>query len=130
MKKEIKIPLIIITSIISVFLIFWIGIIIAWNWPVKTELRDVANEISPDGKYEAILQQVGDPGWPFGNTSLKITIKNAESNKNIEIIESSVADDGSNLFEKNWEVVWLDTSVNIILRGSEQKDVLHTIELE
>ncbi len=129
MKKQIKAIIIFVSVIISFFIVCWVGIVIAWNIPIHKEINNISTSVSPNGKYEAILQQVGDPDWPFGSTSLKVIIKNIETNKNIDVIESSVADDGSNLFEKNWEVVWYDTDVDIILKGSEQQDAIHTIQL-
>ena len=129
MKKQMKAIIIFVSVIISFFIVCWVGIVIAWNIPIHKEIKNISTSVSPNGKYEAILQQVGDPVWPFGSTSLKVVIKNIETNKNIDVIESSVSDDGSNLFDKNWEVVWYDTDVDIILKGSEQQDAIHTVQL-
>ncbi len=76
------------------------------------------------------FQMVGNPDWPFGSTTVKITIEETGSKKKLKVIDTSIQDDGGILREYNWDVVWQDDSVKIILKGSEQEDAVHTVMLK
>ena len=75
--------------------------------------------ISPDGKYKIVLNQVGDPGFPFGLVKARVVLTCGE--KKLETYDTEVWDDGANLAPHSWSVVWDDYSVTVIFRGSEQE---------
>ncbi len=127
MKKKIKIAVISVFSAVAIFTVASIGWFV-YNTEYKLTLA--GTEISPDGKFTATLQMVGCPDWPFGSTSVRITVKETESKKKLKVIDTSIDDDGANLREENWDVVWQNGSVTIILKGSEQKDAVHAVALQ
>lgn len=127
MKKKIIITVIAILSAVVIFIVASIG------WFVhdtEYKLTLAGTENSPDGKYAVTFQMVGNPDWPFGSTAVKVTVKGTDGNKIIKVIDTSIDDDGALLREKNWDVVWQDGSVKIILKGSEQEDAVHTVMLQ
>ena len=127
MKKKIKIAVISMLLAIAVFIAAYIG----WYvYETEYKLTLTATEISPDDKYTATLHMVGCPEWPFGDTTVRVTIKKKGSWKKTEVIEADIYDDGASLREDNWEVVWQDSSVTIILRGCEQRDEVYTVTLQ
>ena len=85
----------------------------------KYMLTNKGTEISPDGEYKIVFQQVGSPEWPLGSVSVKVTVKNNKSNKNIDVIKTSLNNDGSSFSKYNWDVVWHDEKVEITLEGAD-----------
>ena len=114
-------------SAIVIFIVAGIGWFI-YNTEYKLTLAGTEN--SPDGKYTVTFQMVGSPDWPFGSTTVKITVEEIGSKKTLKVIDTSIDDDGVKLREDNWDVVWQDDSVKIILKGSEQEDAVHTVMLQ
>lgn len=64
----------------------------------------IAKELSPDGKYIAILQTHGEP-VSFGPTPLRITVQTADGAV-LKQMDTSVAHDGCCLTASNWTVEW------------------------
>ena len=127
MKKKIKIAVISVLSAIAVFIAAFIG----WSvYETEYKLTKTATEISPDGKYTATLYMVGCPEWPFGDTTVRVTIKETESRKRLEAFEADISDDGRNLHEDNWQVNWQENSAEIVLKGCEQRDEIYTVTLQ
>lgn len=125
MKKRIIIALLVTAAIVGACCY---AVHTAWDWPVDEAEQEVAREFSPDGKFEAILQQNGEPCF-FGPTPLRIVIRETQSQHTVKMIDTHVKDDGARLSPHNWKVVWQESQVDIILKGSEQQDVLHTVFL-
>ena len=84
--------------------------------------------LSPDGTYELSFQQVGDPDWPFGYTHARLVLKNG---KRVIIKQSfDIADDGAKASINSWNVNWKDTSVEVVISGTEQDDVLYVLKFD
>ena len=65
--------------------------------------------------------QVGDPDWPFGYTHARLVLKNG---KRVIIKQTfDIADDGAKATINSWNVDWKDTSVEVVISGTEQDDV-------
>jgi hypothetical protein len=47
----------------------------SFTYTTRYKIHDVASYTSPDGKYELLFQQVGDPDWPFGHTHARLVLK-------------------------------------------------------
>ena len=86
---------------------------------------DVDTARSENGKYEAVLQAVGEPGWPFGSAPGRLLLK--EEGETISKTDIEIANDGGPVSEKNWRVIWGEDHVEIILSGGEQYDELVTM---
>lgn len=127
MKRKIKIAVVSALSAVIIFVVAGIG----WYvYETEYKLTQTATEISPDGKYTANLYMVGCPDWPFGDTTVRVTIKQTGSLKKLEVIEADISDDGRSLNKDNWQVIWQENSVEIILRGCEQRDEIYTVTLK
>lgn len=126
MKKRVIIAIISTLSTITMFIAVFIGWFV-YNNEYKLTLAGTEN--SPDGKYAVVFQMVGTPDWPFGSTTVKVTVEEANSKKKLKVIDTSISDDGGVLSEYNWDVLWQDGSVEIILKGSEQEDRIYTAML-
>ena len=100
----------------SLFVAFWGG---AFNFLFP---KEVATYHSPNGEYTLILEQMGDPAWPFGPTDVRLTLKNS-GGKMINRVSTQIHDDGSCASEHHISSVsWNDDGVVVILRGSEMQD--------
>ena len=124
MSKSGKIILIIF-SIIVAFIIGGYLLIAAllsglFNFMLPNE---IATYNSPDGEYSLVFEQMGDPGWPFGPTDVRLTLKNHDG-KIIERVSTQIFNDGAIASEYNMaSISWNDDTVIIVLRASEMKDM-------
>lgn len=86
----------------------------------RYKIHNIDSKSSPDGLHEIMLQQVGDPDFPFGYTHARIILKNESDT--ITKYKFDVANDGGNISENAWHVIWQDDYVEIIVVGEEQYD--------
>lgn len=116
MKKFIKISLWSVLTVIVVFGVFWLSYLYVTDY--KKTICDTS--VSPDGKYQLILEAVGEPDWPFGAASGRVVLKNGKTK--ISKIEFELKNDGANINSSCWKVIWYQDYAEIILSGSEQSD--------
>ena len=69
-----KFMLCIMGSLIALFVVFWCCI----SYTVNYKKITCDTSVSPDKKYEVILQAVGEPEWPFGSASGRLVLKEGE----------------------------------------------------
>lgn len=84
----------------------------------KNTSRDTS--ASPDGKYELMLIEIGEPAWPFGPASGRLVLN--EGDTEISQADFSLANDGCSISSNDWTVAWGDDHVEVILSGEEQFD--------
>ena len=82
---------------------------------------------SKEGTYEAVLQAVGDPAWPFGSAPGRLVLK--KDGRTLSKTDIEIANDGGRINDGNWKAAWRDDRVEITLSGQEQYDE-HTIMLK
>ena len=123
MSKAGKIILIIFSIIVALIIGGYLLIAALWNGSFNFMLpNEIATYNSPDGEYSLVFEQMGDPGWPFGPTDVRVTLKNHDG-KIIERVSTQVFNDGANASEYNIaSISWNDDAVIIVLRASEMKD--------
>ncbi len=83
---------------------------------------------SPDGEYLLALEQIGEPGFPFGPVKARVSLQ--KSGRVTEKHNTKVADDGASLGKHHWTVTWFDGYVEIVLDASEQKPEYIVFNLE
>ncbi len=84
----------------------------------KKTLRDTS--ISPNGKYELSLMEIGEPAWPFGPASGRLILN--EGDTQISETNFRLANDGCSISSNDWAVTWNEDHVEVILSGEEQYD--------
>ena len=77
---------------------------------------------SKEGTYEAVLQAVGDPAWPFGSAPGRLVLK--KDGRTLSKTDIEIANDGGRINDGNWKAAWRDDRVEITLSGQEQYDEL------
>ena len=123
MSKAGKIILIIFLIVVALIIGAWLFIGAIWNGAFNFLLpNEIATYHSPDGEYSLVFEQMGDPGWPFGPTDVRLTLKNHDG-KIIERVSTQVFNDGANASEYNIaSVSWNDDTVIVVLRACEMED--------
>lgn len=116
MKKTIQIALCVFCAVIIISLLLTVSVHYATN--CKKTLRDTS--VSPDGKYDLSLVEIGEPAWPFGAASGRL-ILNA-GNAIISQKDFELHNDGCQIGRDNWKVAWNENHVEVILSGEEQFD--------
>ena len=97
-------------------------------YDTRFKINPVDKSTSPEGTYELSFQQVGDPDWPFGYTHARLVLKNG---KYVIIKQTfNIANDGAKATINSWNVDWKDTSVEVIISGTEQADVLYVLKFD
>jgi hypothetical protein len=123
-NKTIKVVLIIVS--IAVILIIGALVFIGAIWSGVFNFlfpNEIATYHSPDGEYSLVFEQMGDPGWPFGPTDVRLTLKNHDG-KIIERVSTQVFNDGGSASEWNIAAIsWNDDAVIVFLRASEMEDM-------
>ncbi|MBE6718022.1 MAG: hypothetical protein E7574_02030 [Ruminococcaceae bacterium] len=123
MKKTIKIIAIIIASLVALYLL-WLGFFLLslrGTFDVFNR-KEISTYTNPDTHYVVVFEQIGDPDWPFGSTTVQLTLKNSKGKK-IDRIETRIANDGKQTTERNVkDVSWKDNEVIITLTAEEMSD--------
>ena len=84
----------------------------------RKTIRDTS--VSPDGKYELTLIEIGEPVWPFGPASGQLTLK--EGDNQINQADFELKNDGCSISSNCWTVAWMTDYVEVVLSGDEQFD--------
>ena len=92
----------------------------SFTYTTRYKIHDVASYTSPDGKYELLFQQVGDPDWPFGHTHARLVLKDEAGT--IAKHSFDIADDGANARSDLCQVTWKASQVEAVISGEEQND--------
>ncbi len=116
MKRIITIILCIASTLIVLILVFFLYILYMTNYKKST----CDTSISPDGKYELILQAIGEPDWPFGSASGRLILKKGKDK--ISETDFELHDDGGSISSDCWKVTWYGEYVEVVLSGEEQYD--------
>ena len=111
-----KFMLCIMGLLIALFVVFWCCI----SYTVNYKKITCDTSVSPDKKYEVILQAVGEPEWPFGSASGRLVLKEGEDK--ISQTDFELDNDGGSITSNCWKVTWYEDYVEVILSGEEQFD--------
>lgn len=84
----------------------------------KNTLRDTS--ISPNGKYELSLMEIGEPAWPFGPASGRLILNEGDST--VSQTDFELRNDGCSIGSNDWAVTWNEDHVEVVLSGEEQFD--------
>ncbi|MCB6991552.1 hypothetical protein LI187_13810 [bacterium 210820-DFI.6.38] len=115
MKKFLKMMLCITGPLLVLIVLAWLCISYTAN---KKTTCDTS--VSLDGKYELMLQAVGEPDWPFGSASGRLVL--TEGQDKISQTDFELHNDGGNITSNCWKVTWYEDYVEVILSGEEQFD--------
>ncbi len=118
MKKVLKVILGILLSIIVVIGLLYGAFIYMIEYHVAT-----VDKKSYNG-YEVIMQSVGSPLF-FSSADGRLLLK--KNDKIIAQTDFVLSDDGGNIRKAVWSVSWYKDRVGVVIRGSEQDDILYSL---
>ena len=121
MEKALR-RIIIILGICGVLVIIATAFFNSFWYEMHAKVTVVDAVQSADEEYEVILQKVGEAGFPFGDASGRLVLK--EDGRTVSQTDFEIANDGASFSERAWKVTWYDEYVEIILSGEEQHDEL------
>ena len=116
LKRILKWVIVIFASLLAIIIAFFLFLKYEMSW----KLSYVGEEISPDGQYRLLFQQIGEPDFPFGYSHAKITLYDGE--KKVDSFNEDIADDGGQFRMANYSVEWMKKGVVVTFKGSEQAD--------
>lgn len=118
MKKVLKVILGILLSIVLVICLLYSAFIYMIEYHVAT-----VDKKSYNG-YEVIMQSVGSPLF-FSSADGRLLLK--KNGKTINKTDFVLSDDGGSIRKKVWSVSWYKDHVSVVIRGSEQDDMLYSL---
>ena len=118
MKKVLKVILGILLSIVLVICLLYGAFIYMIEYHVAT-----VDKKSYNG-YEVIMQSVGSPLF-FSSADGRLLLK--KNGKTINKTDFVLSDDGGSIRKEVWSVSWYKDHVSVVIRGSEQDDMLYSL---
>lgn len=118
MKKVLKVILGILLSIVLVICLLYGAFIYMIEYHVAT-----VDKKSYNG-YEVIMQSVGSP-LLFSSADGRLLLK--KNDKTINQTDFVLSDDGGSIRKAVWSVSWYKDHVSVVIRGSEQDDMLYSL---
>ena len=112
-----RVMLIIIGALLATDLLFAAGFI----YETRYKVHDVEVYESENQNYQVILQEIGEPAWPFGPATARVTVVRKKENGRKEVIErftEKIDNDGGRLDGFwNCRVSWGEGQVTVMLSG-------------
>ncbi len=116
MKKCImRIALFSETTILLVLLL--IG---SFHYVIEVKKTELLKEVSPDGNYTLLIQEIGEPDFPFGDDHIRVYLSEKRSKDDPykpyywAEFKADVPTDGT---RAGYGVEWLEDGVQVTLRG-------------
>lgn len=122
MKNKIIKTLCIIVAVVLTVIIVLIG---SFIYVTDYRISDIDASVSPDGKYELIYQNIGEPDFPYGYAHVRLILKCGQ--ETITEHRFDVADDGGSPTAEQWNVDWENSCVRVTVSGEEQPDYLYIL---
>ncbi len=86
-------------------------------------------DTAPGDDYAVLVEQCGDPVWPFGPVTVHITVQHTQTNKVVARFREDVMNDGAGLYASQFEIEWHHDTVRITIDPAEADDIVHEIPL-
>ena len=118
MKKVFKVILGILLGIVLVVCLLYGAFIYMIKFHVAT-----VDKKSYNG-YEVVMQSVGSPLF-FSSADGRLLLK--KNDKIIAQTDFVLSDDGGNIRKEVWSISWYKDRVGVVIRGSEQDDILYSL---
>lgn len=118
MKKVFKVILGILLSVVLVICLLYGAFIYMIKFHVAT-----VDKKSYNG-YEVVMQSVGSPLF-FSSADGRLLLK--KNDKIITQTDFVLSDDGGSIRKAVWSVSWYKDRVGVVIRGSEQDDILYNL---
>ncbi|NLK96898.1 MAG: VWA domain-containing protein [Epulopiscium sp.] len=88
--------------------------------------KEWVNLIEPNNRYSIKIILIGN-AFLFGPQKIAVFCTDLNDDKTVQVISTSIANDGKNLYEENYDYEWMDNGVILTFMGEEQVPEKHTI---
>lgn len=92
----------------------------------RTDYRLTKVLESSHNDYSLVINMVGEPVMPYGETKCRATFY--QNGKKLNSYDFSYLDDGAKADKDNFELVWFDEYVNVTIRASEEENGVATYD--
>ncbi len=126
MKKRI-IPVLHAIEILILLLVMLIG---CYVFVTKYKATELCRESSPDEKFFVLVQEIGEPGFPFGSDRIEVTLFEKRSEEypfKPFYMVSFTADIPTDGTKAGYRVEWLDDGVQVVLRGEKGREYYYIL---
>ncbi len=92
----------------------------------RTDYRLTKVLESSHNDYSLVINMVGEPVMPYGETKCRATFY--QNGKKLNSYDFSYLDDGAKADKDNFELEWFDEYVNVTIRASEEENGVATYD--
>ncbi len=92
----------------------------------RTDYRLTKVLESSHNDYSLVINMVGEPVMPYGETKCRATFY--QNGKKLNSYDFSYLDDGAKADKDNFELEWFDEYVNVTIRASEEENGITTYD--
>lgn len=91
-----------------------------FRYVTEVKRTELFNETSPDGNYTLLIQEIGEPDFPFGSDHIRVYLSEKRSKDNPykpyyrTEFNVDIPADGT---QAGYRVEWLEDGVQVVLRG-------------
>ncbi len=128
-QKAFKIGFAVLTAAVCMAILTFVCIALLWSADFDFPATEILRETSSDDAYEVVVEQLGEPEWPFGPVTARITVRNQKNGKRIARFKEEVMNDGAPLYPSQFTVNWQADRVLIFIDPAESECIAHTIML-
>lgn len=125
MNKKTKLLLIVISSILSLFILSVLTAIGTFVYYDEYHKTEILQSTSDDGIYNVTVYMIGSPQWSFGSAQCRLYLKNDK--KIIAEKECSVSNDGAPARPDNFNISWYNDCARITITGDEMGPATHIL---
>lgn len=104
----------------ALFMGLLVCLAVGFIYVTEYKIMSVDSQNSIDGRYKILMEEVGEPDFPFGRTHGQLILYNDK--KKIACYRFDIANDGCRLGKNQWVVEWKEDGVEVVLSGDEQMD--------
>lgn len=101
----------------SVLMIFLLAAFGGFIYKAEYQPHEIAVYVSDDQAHRLVVEQLGDPEFPFGDTKCRVML--TDGDRKINAAEVLVANDGTDARPDNFTVSWGGNYVSVVARGDE-----------
>ncbi len=131
MNKAFRVALIIFLVLVLLIVLCVTFFVAAFIYGDRFQKTEIYTEVSPDGAYTFVLNQIGQPGFPFGPVKAEIKVCDAKG-KTLDKCTFYLNNDGTSIWVGQIkEIRWYDTGVEMRIHGADDyEDSIYSLSFE
>lgn len=118
-------------GIIALAILFYIVLFSGFLYYIaEIKETELLREVSPDGKFSVLIQEIGKPDFPFGSDHIGVTLFEKRSKEHSfkpyyrVAFDADIPTDGT---KAGYRLEWLDDGVQVILKGERGREYYYIL---